>query len=376
MITVVIDSNYLFHKTFGVFSGFGAKNPGDVLSTPTEKNMFARKVITDLCYSLSQIPNIKKVISCKDSRSWRKDYKITRSNYKESRVKEEGVDWGSFFKLMDEFSEYLEEMGFIYSSYKGAEGDDLIWAWCDYLHNKNESVIVISGDKDMHQLVRYNESSWVGIWNSNSKNNKLIVDENWKEDTQKETTIFDVDPISGSNSSKMDKLLSSCSLERINTKEYIFKKILTGDKKDDVPGVFPYQTKNGRNSNIAEGKANKIWEIYKESDWCNYSMEYLWDNQDFLDWISGLSLRLISQTDNSENRDKFKKFYEENARLVWLNSNTLPKNMVEGLKNHVQELDSKEKLKLNLDKKEMIEKSPWASDDKPPKGFDPFELFN
>ena len=376
MTTVVVDGNYIFHKTFGIFSGFGSKNPGDVLSSEAERNMFIRKVITDLCYSLKQIPEIKQVIFCKDSRSWRKDYKITRSVYKESRVKGEGVDWGSFFRLMDEFSEYLESNGFIYSSYQGAEGDDLIWAWSEYLTDKKESVIVISGDKDMHQLVKYSEDVWVGIWNSNSKNNKLIVSDNWKEESESETTIFDVNPISGANSSKMEKLLSSCTLERINTKEYIFKKILMGDKKDDVPGVFPHQTKSGKNSNIAEGKSNKIWELYQESEWKDYSMEYLWDNEDFLGWISGLSLRLISQTDNAENREKFKKFYEENARLVWLNSRTLPKNMVEGLKNHVQELDSKEKITLNIEKKEMIEKSPWASEAKPPKGFDPFELFN
>lgn len=376
MIDVVVDGNYIFHKAFGIFSGFGSKNPGDVLSSETERNMFVRKVITDLCYTLNQIPDVKQVIFCKDSRSWRKDYKITRSVYKESRVKGEGVDWGSFFRLIDEFSEYLESNGFIYSSYQGAEGDDLIWAWCDYFKEKDESVIVISGDKDMYQLVRYGENGWVGIWNSNSKNNKLIVSENWKEELETETTIFDVDPMSGSNSSKMEKLLSSCTLEKINTKEYIFKKILMGDKKDDVPGVFPHQTKNGKNSNIAEGKANKIWELYLESEWRDYSIEYLWNNDDFLGWISGLSLRLVSQTDNTENREKFKQFYEENARLVWLNSRTIPRNMVEGLKNHVSEVSLKERSPLMMDKKEMIEKSPWAKDSTPPKGFDPFELFN
>ena len=149
-----------------------------------------------------------------------------------------------------------------------------------------------------------------------------------------------------------------------------------GDKKDDVPGVFPYQTKNGKNSNIAEGKANKIWELYTQTEWLSYSMEDLRDNREFLEWVAGLSLRLISQTDNVENRERFKKFYEENARLVWLNSRTIPRNMVEGLRSHIQELDSKERLPLIMDKKEMIEKSPWASEAKPPKGFDPFELFN
>jgi hypothetical protein len=84
----------------------------------------------------------------------------------------------------------------------------------------------------------------------------------------------------------------------------------------------------------------------------------------------------VSQTDNNENRERFKKFYEENARLVWLNSRTLPRNMVEGLRNHIDEVSLKERVPLTIEKKEIIERSPWAKDTTPPKGFDPFELFN
>jgi hypothetical protein len=377
MITVCIDGNYLFHKTFGIFSGFGSKSPGDVLSSEAERNMFLRKVITDLCYSLNQIPDISRVIFCKDSKSWRKDYKITRSVYKESRIKGEGVDWGSFFKLMEEFGEFLEENGYIYSRYGGAEGDDLIWAWCDYLRDKDDSVIVISGDKDMHQLVSYSDKSWIGIWNSNSKNNRFIVSDDWEMKKEEEISIFDVNPSSGSNDSKIDKFISSCIVEKIPTKEFIFKKILMGDKKDDVPGVFPHLTKTGKTSNIAEGKAQKIWDLYKDSPWEKYAMEDLWMNNEFLGWLAGLSLRLIGQTDNSENRDKFKQFYEENARLVWLNEKSIPEDMSRGLKEHVQFLDLKPRLISPLiEKKTMIEKSPWAKDTTPPKGYDPFDLFN
>jgi 5'-3' exonuclease len=377
MITVCIDGNYLFHKTFGIFSGFGSKSPGDVLSSEAERNMFLRKVMTDLCYSLNQIPDINKVIFCKDSRSWRKDYKITRSVYKESRIKGEGVDWGSFFKLMDEFGEFLEENGYIYSRYGGAEGDDLIWAWCDYLRDKDDSVIVISGDKDMHQLVSFSDKSWIGIWNSNSKNNRFIVSDDWEMEKEEEISIFDVNPSSGSNDSRIDKFISSCIVEKIPTKEFIFKKILMGDKKDDVPGVFPHLTKTGKVSNIAEGKSQKIWDLYKESPWEKYSMEDLWMNDEFLGWLAGLSLRLLGQTDNSENRDKFKQFYEENARLVWLNEKSIPEDMSKGLKEHVQFLDLKPRsISPLIEKKTMIEKSPWAKDTTPPKGYDPFDLFN
>lgn len=373
---VCLDGNYWFHKTFGVFSGFGDKSPGDILSSQSERNMFVQKVVTDLIYALNQIPNIDKVIFCKDSRSWRKDYKITRSVYKESRVKGEGVDWGSFFKLIEEVGEYLEEHGFIYSKLGGAEGDDLIWAWCDYFQSKGESVIVLSGDKDMNQLVNFKNNSWTGIWNSNSKNNKLVVSDTWEKIDDSEPSIFDVTPDSGSNDSRLDKLLSSCILERINVKEFVFKKILMGDKKDDVPGVYPHLLKNGKNSNIAEGKSKKIWDLYCQSPWDSLSLEDLWMNDEFLDWIAGLSLRLISQTDNSENRNRFKQFYEENARLVWLNHLAIPEDMVTSLREHVTSLDNKgNNNPLILDKKLIIEKSQW-SENGAPKGYDAFEFFN
>ena len=149
-----------------------------------------------------------------------------------------------------------------------------------------------------------------------------------------------------------------------------------GDKKDDVPGVFPYLTKNGKTSNIAEGKAQKIWDLYVQSPWEKFSMEDLWENDEFLSWLAGLSLRLIGQTDNSENREKFKQYYEENGRLVWLNHKAIPEDMVENLKNHVISLSKSERVAPLVDKKIMIEKSPWAKDTSPPKQFDPFSLFD
>jgi len=374
MVTVVADGNYLFHKTFGIFSGFGAKSPGDVLSSESDRNLFMRKVITDLCYSLNQIPDINRVIFCKDSRSWRKDFKISRSVYKESRIKSEGVDWGSFFKLMDEFGIFLESNGYTYSRYTGAEGDDLIWAWCDHLKDSEDCVIVISGDKDMHQLVNYTDQRWTGIWNTNSKNNKISVSHDWKLNPDLEPTIFDVNPSSGSSDYKLDKLITSCVIDKINTKELVFKKILTGDKKDDVPGVFPF-LKGGKVYNVSDSKAQKIWDLYLQSSWVKKDMEEIWDDQEFLSWLSGLCLRMLSQTDNTENREKFKLYYEENAKLVWLNSKTIPSDIIDGISEHIEKENSKERSNPVINKKQLIDKSPWGGTNNTPSGFDPFELF-
>ena len=67
--------------------------------------------------------------------------------------------------------------------------------------------------------------------------------------------------------------------------------------------------------------------------------------------------------------------YEENAVLVWLNSETIPSDISNKILEEAR--SSYEKLSSSpiMDKKTLIEKSPWASSAQPPKGFDPFELF-
>ena len=52
MVSVVIDGNYLFYKTFSIFSSYGSKQPGDVLGNEQDRSVFMRKIITDICYAL------------------------------------------------------------------------------------------------------------------------------------------------------------------------------------------------------------------------------------------------------------------------------------------------------------------------------------
>src|SRR6056300_559925 len=124
MINVLIDGNYIFHKTFGVFGGYGNKNPMDILGTSNEQSMFIRKISTDLTSSLRSIPTGGRLVFAADSRSWRKDVEIEGGGYKSNRVKDEEVDWSVFFNLLTSYGEHLEKMGFVFSKVNGAEGDD------------------------------------------------------------------------------------------------------------------------------------------------------------------------------------------------------------------------------------------------------------
>ena len=115
MINILIDGNYIFHKTFGIFGGYGNIDPGKVLKDKSEQSAFIRKVSTDLCSSLKMIPQGGRLVFTADSRSWRKDVEIEDGGYKSGRVKDENVDWSIFFDLMQAFGSHLEKMGFIFS---------------------------------------------------------------------------------------------------------------------------------------------------------------------------------------------------------------------------------------------------------------------
>jgi len=376
MISVIIDGNYLFHKTFAIFSDFGSKQPGEVLSNESEQGMFMRKIITDLCYSLNQLPITGHVIFCKDSRSWRKDLKIERVDYKGSRVKDEKVDWGSFFDLMDEFGKFLEINGYYYSKSPGAEGDDLLWFWNKKLKDMGHNVVVFSGDKDSHQLVESSEDRWTICWNANSKNNKIFCGKGWREnfiDKEEDVSIFNLDFAKDTERDKMSTICSSATLEEIDTKKLTFEKILTGDAKDDVPSVFSYEKTPGKIFKLTKTKAEAIYEHYKSSGWGNSDLEDVWKDEEFLDWISGYVLRSMSYTDTATNRKDVAKNYSENAQLVWLSDQVIPEKVLAEMEFSYSSTKLEIKSVLT-DKKNMIGRSRWNSYEAP-SAFNPFKSF-
>lgn len=374
MISVVCDLNYIWHKTFGVFAGYGSTNPGEVLSSEADKNLFMRKVITDFCYTLNQLPIDGKVILVKDSRSWRKDLEIKRAQYKSSRIKDVKVDWGSFFDLMEEFCDFADLNGYITSRAAGAEGDDLLWFWNEKLIQMGSNVIIFSGDKDSHQLVTSNQKGWTICWNANSKNNKIVAAKGWKEsylDQEEELSVFDISFDTITEKDKIKNLLASSTLEEIDPEKLLFEKILTGDSKDDVPSVWSFEKPDGKIFKLTPSKAEDIYNHYKLSAWGSSPLKEIWDNQDFRTWISGFILRTMKSNDDLENRRLASNNYEENAKLVWLSDKVIPPEVVENMEFNYS-LKNLEPKQILMDRKTMISRSKWAEGLTPSK-FDPFK---
>jgi 5'-3' exonuclease len=373
-INLVIDGNYFFFKTIGVFSGYSKKGP-QILSDQSEIDMFVGKIVQDLASAISKIPHPKRVIFCRDSASWRKKYMKTRKEYKGDREKNETINWENFYQTMEKFGTHLEkECGFIYSSVYGTEGDDLIMSWSKALNEQGENVIILSGDKDCCQLVETVGDAWTIQWNGVAKNSKLYVPFDMDFSAKKEIDIFSFNPVSEREETKISKLIDISEVEKISVKEFIFKKILTGDKGDSVPSSW-IVSRGGKNYSITEKMSTAIWQAYLQTAWSILEIGDLVTNKEFIDWVAGVSIRSLQDADTQENRGKFSEYYKENAALVWVSYQSIPLEIGDSIKTHLSHKFSQTASGIKWSKEAILENSEWKQTDRNPavpRKFDPF----
>jgi 5'-3' exonuclease len=372
-INLIIDGNYFFFKTIGVFSGYSKKSE-KILSDQSEINLFIGKVVMDLATAISKVPHPKRVIFCRDSASWRKKFIKTRKEYKGDRKKEETIHWENFYATMEKFGKHLEEKcGFLYSSTYGAEGDDLIMAWSKHLNQIGESSVILSGDKDCCQLVETVGDAWTIQWNGVIKNSKLYIPEDLDLIAKKEIDIFSFNPVSEKEETKITKLAEISEVEKIEIKEFIFKKILTGDKGDSVPSSWII-TKGGKNYSITEKMSSSIWQAYLQTEWSILDISDLIQSSAFINWVAGVSIRTLQDVDSQENREKFSEYYKENATLVWVSYQTIPSDLGTLIKAHIDEKISHIPKGIKWSKENILFESEWeqTASSLTPKKFDPF----
>jgi len=375
MINVCIDGNYIFHKTFGIFAGYGNVDPGKILKDKKDQSAFVRKITTDLCSSLKMLPTGGRLIFTSDSRSWRKEVEIENGGYKSGRVKDENVDWSIFFELLQSLGHHLEKMGFIFSKVEGAEGDDLLLFWSEKFNKNRENCIIITGDKDLHQLARIENQAWTGIWSSNSKKNILTVPNNWSSEWMnepEEVSVFNMGFSISPEKEKLKEFLKKVEIEPIDSRPFLFKKILIGDKGDSVPSVWEFESA-GKINRFTEKKAENVYEHFLNTEWKDMSFSDLIKNDDFLNWISSLILKIAKGVDSSENRIKAKSNLLRNFKLMWLDPEVIPEGIRKNCYTETERGFKLERKSITLDRIKILEGTEWITQGYHPKGMDPFE---
>lgn len=385
MINILIDGNYIFHKTFGMFAGYSKDvDPSKILGTKESQTKFMQKVAIDLYSLLSDLPKGDRLMFTIDSKSWRKEYYEGYKSKREDKRGESGADkakWAIFFELLGSFAEYLETIGAVFSKVENAEGDDVIWLYSEHLNSLGENCIIISGDMDLTQLVSVNSnSSWTIVWNAKMKNNVLSIDKAWIEHylgVQEEVSVFNMAPSLSADKRKLRDILNKAEVNIVDQRKFIFIKMFAGDTGDDVPSIWSHiPTGKIRLVRVTELKAEKIWNSFNETEWKDLEFSELVVNEDFLDWAAKYSIRLINGLDSTDNRTKAKENLLRNFDLMWLNEESLPSYVLESLKSELTRGLSLPRTNIILSDIKSLKNTEWTSNGNyTPEEHNPFQLF-
>lgn len=336
MNNIIFDGNYLFYKTLFVLGGYGKGKDSKILDTKDEQEVFIRKIATDMSHAIRQFGSPDRIIFTIDSKSWRKEIDIEENEgYKSNRVKSENINWDNFYACMNEFAKIIEKQGIIVSRIDRAEGDDLMYLWSKYLLIKGENSIIVTGDKDSHQLIRLRENNFVVIYNPNSKARKLYADRGFKEWlTKEDINLFDASSFMGRSKDLIHNALEKIDMEEISPVSSIVHKVIMGDGGDAVPGIFSWKTKSKTGeekwNRLTEARTNKILEKIREKHPTFNLFEFPELAEDFADAIKDT---LKQDVDPEILRKKL----ERNIKLVVLNHKVIPQDIIDNFIIHYKE---------------------------------------
>ena len=213
-MNILFDGNYLFHKTFSIFSTYyKGQDMAVVLQDKEKRQVLLRKCIIDMCATLKRFEkDITRVAFVIDSSSWRYNF---YADYKYSLTRVRDSSYEGFLSCLNEFEELLRKRGIIVSRVQGAEGDDLLYVWSLYFgYCLDEELVIVTGDSDIRQIMNKN----VSLFNNNSKNLKMYcIPEKevfWNEYMDSDVQVIGVDPF-----------------------EVLLYKVIMGDTSDNIPKV-------------------------------------------------------------------------------------------------------------------------------------------
>jgi 5'-3' exonuclease len=387
--TLIIDGNYFVHSRLFVLP----RPKGEqLLGDRDGQEQFMRKLCIDFASEVRKMtPFIDQIVVAVDSKSWRKDL-FPAAEYKGTRVADNSVNWENVFNVYIEFQEILAKYGVIIHKVPGAEADDILFGWSTQLNNEGKNCIVWTGDRDLIQLVNYNEATDAyTLWYYNSQR-KLIAFEGFQEllDSAGTANLSNDDMLfnMASNDVMGDKLKddfkawilkNSVRIEEINCDDFIFSKILQGDKSDNIRSVVTWTkataTGSIRNYSITEKHATQILEKYRETEG-NFHIDHFFSSNQV-----DIIVELIYSVVGKSTKDEIRIAFNQNLDLMLLHFNTIPEGIQKGIYKEIESDFNMSTQLINLTQMEKIlEGTGWntakAKGNTAPKMYDAFATLN
>lgn len=364
--SLVIDGNYFLFKTLYVAS----QSSGELLGTTEDREVYVRKLAIDLAYQIRLMDGfIDQVVWTLDSRSWRKDF-FPQAEYKATRKQDSSINWDGFTQATADFRDILARHGAQISKVAGAEGDDLIYAWCTANMAAGKSTIIMTGDRDMMQLVSMNPagSAHTMLWAPVQK--QFYIPIGLKERiTHQPSDFFESLRSSTSGHETITRLLETmpakgkASIAEVDPVEVMFCKVLTGDTGDNVPPAYWYTTKdrNGktRTYGVTLDKAMAVVEEFcKRHGELNplflHSAEHIRDLANILVRVANAKYMSPEQIIGNIN---------VNVSLMILSARTIPEGILDEMFKHIEEQgDYRADMSRLMNMKAMLEGTTYISE--------------
>ena len=309
--TLLIDGNYFVFSRLFVLP---KPKKGKLLEDDKQRAQFMRKLAIDFASEMRKLKMfVDDVVLAVDSKSWRKDL-FPASDYKGTRKQNQTVDWPSVYAVYEEFQKVLATKGVTVHQIQGAEADDVIFGWSTMLNARGKSCIVWTGDRDLIQLVNYSDTNDAHtIWYYNTKKTLYAYKGFEKDMSSSATETMTEDDMlfnMGGKNMLRDNYQSDIinwvtankiKIQEVDCDEFIFKKILVGDKSDNIQSVVTWQKemKNGklRNYSITDKTADTIWKQYiKEYD--DFTIDFLFSTE-AKDILSDIIYRVVGHTNTT-----------------------------------------------------------------------------
>jgi len=331
--TLLIDGNYFVFSRLFVLPK--PKGGALLLGDDKQKSQFMRKLAIDFASEMRKLKMfVDDVVLTVDSKSWRKDL-FPDAQYKGTRKQNKTVDWTAVYEVYEAFQQIVAKKGVTVHQIQGAEADDVIFGWSTMLNARGKSCIVWTGDRDLIQLVNYsNTNDAHTVWYYNTKKSlygykgfEADMAESASKDMTEDDMLFNMGGQHMMRDAYQRDIMSWVKANKINITEidcdeFIFKKILVGDKSDNIPSVITWQKemKNGklRNYSITDKTAESIYNQFIK-EYKDFKIDYLFSSE-AKDKLSDIIYRVVGHSSLT----LIKANLTNNISLMLLHNKTIP----------------------------------------------------
>ena len=356
--TLIIDGhNFFYRSLWSAFRQTGKK----ILTNQKDIDSFEKKMMLDFCSVIKQVsPIINDVVFVRDSHSWRKDL-LLQQEYKGNRKKvNDEIDKNGFNTTTTNFMNTLKSLGVKVSYAERSEGDDLIYAWSEYLFNEGKSSLILSTDRDLNQLVKCVND--VHIIQYGPVNNKLWVSEgtnrtiqelNKTREVTQENLFNEIFTVSIEND-PFERFIETTVVEVVDPEKIRFTKIVGGDTSDNIyPVYYKPGTDKTRAKGLGEKTVEKIYNQFKEKLGCEFDY-HIYGQDDSLKLLCNVIYDVAKINDEEFTRRMLFENIKTNTSLISLTSETIPEDVLDNMSENIELENSKNPTILSKVTKELI----------------------